>query len=249
MSHSPYQVMDGDPTPHPKNRPALLIHSSSSFLQSVSTCFLLNTISSLHCFFFFFFFQFSDVATMAIIHKEILFKSFYILAPCFEQCVETFFRIKENWWLFKKGGVFQRLFISGKTNLQMTKIRQKKKKTLPLGITSWLEKLTPFPKVQRIGNDHLPIITRLWIRMVWIRILSKIYLCVMIWVDKLKSCIVVHEVSSDKSSTVRLRSITRFFLWFEHRTRNLEWKRRKDDYIPCVRRRVGWEDRYRLIAP
>jgi len=52
VSHSPYQVMDGDPTPHPKNHPALLIHSSSSFLQSVSTCFLLNTISSLHCCFF-----------------------------------------------------------------------------------------------------------------------------------------------------------------------------------------------------
>jgi hypothetical protein len=185
---------------------------------------------------------------MAIIHKEILLKSFY-MAPCFEQCVETFFRIKENWWLFKKRGSIPQTIYFWKNKSPNDKNSPKKKKTLPLGITSWLEKLTPFPKVQRIGNDHLPIITRLWIRMVWIRRLSKIYLCVMIWVDKLKSCIVVHEVSSDKSSTVRLRSITRFFLWFEHRTRNLEWKRRKDDYIPCVRLRVGWEDRYRLIAP
>ncbi len=124
-----------------------------------------------------------------------------------------------------------------------------KTKTLPIGFTSWLEKLTAFPKVQRIGNDYVPIITRLWIRMVWIGRLSKIYLCVMVWVDKLKSCIVVQEVSGDKSSTVRLVSITRFFLWFEHRTRNLKWKRAKDDYIPCLRLRVGWEDRYRLIAP
>jgi hypothetical protein len=38
---------------------------------------------------------------MAIIHKEISLKSFYILASCFEECVETFLRIKEDWWLFK----------------------------------------------------------------------------------------------------------------------------------------------------
>jgi hypothetical protein len=61
---------------------------------------------------------------MAIIDKEILLKSFYILAPCFKQSVETFFRIKENWWVLK--------FISGKTNLQMTKIRQKTKQKLCL---------------------------------------------------------------------------------------------------------------------
>jgi len=40
---------------------------------------------------FFFFFQFFDVATMVIIHKEILLKSFYIMGPCFEQCIKTFF--------------------------------------------------------------------------------------------------------------------------------------------------------------
>jgi hypothetical protein len=183
-----------------------------------------------------------------------LLKSFYILAPCFEQCVETFFRIKGNWWFFKRGSIRQTIYFWKKKFSKWQKFAKKKKKktkTPPIGFTSWLEKLTAFPKVQRIGNHYLPIITRLWIRMVWIRRLSKIYLCVMVWVDKLKSCIVVHEVSGDKSFTVRLRSITRFFLWFEHRTRtrNLEWKRGKDDYIPCVRLRVSWEDPYRLIAP
>ncbi len=125
MSHSPYQVMDGDPTPHPKNHPALLIHSSSSFLQSFSMSFLLNTISSLHCFFSF---QFSGVATMVIIHKEILLKSFYILAPCFEQCVETFFRIKGNWWFFKRGSIRQTIYFWKKKFSKWQKFAKKKKK-------------------------------------------------------------------------------------------------------------------------
>jgi hypothetical protein len=115
---------------------------------------------------------------MVIIHKEILLKSFYILAPCFEQCVETFFRIKENWWLFKRGSIPQTIYFWEKSPDDKNSPKKNKTKTLPIVFTSWLQKLTPFPKVQRIGNDYLPIITRLWIRMVGIRRLSKIlFMC------------------------------------------------------------------------
>ncbi len=148
--------------------------------------------------------------------------------------------------IFQKGEYSTDYLFLEKTNLQMTKICPPKKKKSASSVHKLTRKTHTIPQSsenwQWLPTYHNQIMNQ--------NSLNKKIMCNGLnWQIKVLYCgpwSIRRQV---------LRSQTSIYHWLlsmirtSHPDPEPGVKRGKDNYIPCFRLRVGWEDRYRLIAP